>query len=496
MFLRTKPEDSILYWLLLPTVHCQLQTIMLWDNLAIVDVETTGGQPPRDRIIEIGIALVDHGRLTHTYSHLINPQTWISPFITQLTGITPETLENQPTFKDLASDIFPRLHNRLFVAHNARFDLSFIRSEFNRLNYTFTPRHLDSARLSRSLFPQFKSHSLDSLIHHFRLTVSNRHRALGDSLAIWDFFQKLGYVNTETLHQSIKLLTRRPALPKHLSVEVINSLPTSPGVYIFKNRDGFPLYIGKSINLKDRILSHFYADLDSSRERAIKDELTTIDLIPAAGDLEAQLIESQLVKDLQPIYNQKLRLTHEFIGLSLAEDNRHYLTAQLIHLHQLPPHLHHLYGLYKGKKQALSALQQLATDHSLCSKLLGLESTKRACFGYHLGQCRGACVGKESPARYNLRLLKALGPKKFLDWPFTGPIAIKESNEVNGRTVTHVFNHWHHLGTYSEDDSPQDFSPGVKAVRTPGVKSSLNLDVYKILHRYLQQHPNTPHQLT
>jgi DNA polymerase-3 subunit epsilon len=460
-----------------------------WDNLAIVDVETTGGTPPRDRIIEIGIALVDHGRLTHTYEHLINPQTWISPFITQLTGITPEVLEDQPTFEELAPDIFPRLQNRLFVAHNARFDLAFIRSEFNRLGYTYTPRHLCSARFSRSLFPQFHHHSLDSLINRFHLVVENRHRALSDALVIWDFFQKLSPTHPDALNQSVTQLIRRPALPKNLSAAAIDHLPAAPGVYIFKNKDGFPLYIGKSINLKERVLSHCYADLDSSRERAIKDQLHTIDTIPAAGDLEAQLIESKLIKDLQPIYNQKLRLTRDFVGLTLVEDKQHYLTAQFINLHQLPPNLSHLYGLYKSRKQALSTIQQLTTDHSLCSKFMGLEFTRRACFGYHLGQCRGACIGKESPARYNLRVLEALGPKKFLDWPFPGPIAIQEQNEVNSRAVTHVFDNWHHLGTYT------DFSSEVTLDGSSEVKSALNLDIYKILHRYLQSHPHSTHSL-
>jgi DNA polymerase-3 subunit epsilon len=456
---------------------------MLWHNLAIVDVETTGGRPPHDRVIEIGIALIDHGRLTHTYSQLVNPHIWISPFITQLTGITPEELQDQPTFEQLAPDIFPRLQDRLFVAHNARFDLSFIRSEFNRLGYTFTPRHLCSARLSRSLFPQFPSHSLDNLINRFNLTVTHRHRALGDSLAVWDFFQKLSGVNPDLVSQTIKHLTRRPALPKNLTATAIGHLPAGPGVYIFKNRDGFPLYIGKSINIKDRVLSHFYADLNSSRERAIKDQLHTIETLPAAGDLEAQLIESRLIKDLQPIYNQKLRLTREFVGLTLAENADRYLTAQIMQLHQIPADFSKLYGLYKSRQQALSAIQQLTVDHSLCHKLMGLESTNRACFGFHLGECQGACIGKEAPARYNLRVLQALGPKKFLDWPFPGPIAIRESNAVNSRTVTHVFNNWHHLGTYTNQEDILDCSRSAN-------NYSLNLDIYNILRRYLTQHPN------
>lgn len=475
------------YWL-----YC-----MLWHNLAIVDVETTGGSPPHDRIIEIGIALIDYGRLTHTYSHLINPQTWISPFITQLTGITPEDLDNQPTFHELASDIFPRLNNRLFVAHNARFDLSFIRSEFTRLNYTFTPKHLCSARLSRHLFPRYRSHSLDSLISRYGLIVTQRHRALGDSLAVWDFFQQLTQtLSSSAIESAISQLSKRPSLPTHLQSQIIDNLSPSPGVYIFYDREHCPLYVGKSINVKDRVLSHFYSDLDSARERSIKEQLTQIEVIPAAGDLDAQLLESKLVKELQPVYNRQLRLTRELVGLRLVENNDHYLTAQLDRLEQIPADFSQLYGLYKSRKQAQTALEQLTTEKKLCFKFMGLEATKRACFGYHLNSCRGACVGKEPPARYNLRLLEALGPRKLLEWPFTGAIAIKETSEVNGRAVTHIFNHWHHLGTF-ENSSPDSFTPEVGAAFTSGVDmSGLNLDTYKILRRYLQHHPHRVHPLS
>ncbi|OGV96649.1 hypothetical protein A2W24_01655 [Microgenomates group bacterium RBG_16_45_19] len=120
---------------------------------------------------------------------------------------------------------------------------------------------------------------------------------------------------------------------------------------------------------------------------------------------------------------------------------------------------------------------------------MGLEKTKRGCFGYHLGQCRGACVGREPAAKYNLRVLKALKQKKMLDWPFAGVIAIREENEVNDRAVTHIFDNWQHLGTIS--DEAEINTPGVWAQFTPGVnKSRLDLDTYKILKRYLQANVN------
>src|SRR4030067_2368113 len=111
---------------------------MIWDHWAIVDVETTGGRPPFNRVIEIGVVAVDYGRVSGTYSQLINPECWLPPEITSLTGITPDQLENQPTFPQLVHRLFPFLDGRVMVAHNVRFDLSFLKAEFDRWGGAYT----------------------------------------------------------------------------------------------------------------------------------------------------------------------------------------------------------------------------------------------------------------------------------------------------------------------------------------------------------------------
>jgi DNA polymerase-3 subunit epsilon len=464
---------------------------MTWDNLAIVDVETTGGSPQYNRIIEIGIVLVDHNQITKTYSQLINPQTHLPPEITRLTGINPEDLETQPTFTDLTQHIFDLLNRRTFVAHNARFDYAFIKHAFRREGIDFTTKHLCSARLSRQLFPQHRRHSLDTLIDRHHLTCDARHRALGDAQVIFDFFKKLNQLVPETkITHTIQSITKTMALPPKIDHQLIKDLPEYPGVYIFYNADHAPLYIGKSVNLKDRILSHFYSDLENSREMAIKNELTDIEVIPTVGELEALLKEADLVKLMKPIYNRKLRQSSQLIGLKLTSNSHQYLEVSLHPLQTDSLDPSELYGIFRNKKKAQQTIRQLVKDNHLCWRLTGLESKSNgACFGHHLGQCRGACTSQESPAAYNLRTIEAFQTHKIQSWPFSGPIIIKESDHVRQLHATHIFNNWCHLATLT-DDSLTPFE-----VIHSSKHYAFNLDNYKILHRFIRLHPNTIHVL-
>jgi DNA polymerase III subunit epsilon len=453
---------------------------MEWDKLAIVDVETTGLNPRHDRVIEIGIALIDHNKLTATYSQLINPQTYLPPEITRLTGITNGSLESQPSFVDLADTIFAHLQDRLFVAHNVRFDYSFLKHEFRRLNTTLSLRHFCSARLSRRLFPHYRHHSLDSLIERFHLTVPDRHRALGDALAIWDFFVELPHqIDTVVIETTINRFVKIPALPPNLNPKLLDSLPNTPGVYIFYDAEHHPLYVGKSIHLKDRILDHFSSDLDHVAELNLKNQLADLEVFPAAGELEALLMEADLVKKLQPLFNHQLRRHTEHIGIHLTPNQSGYLIVYLkpIDPHQVDPA--NLYGVFKSTRQAKTTLKTLVKDHGLCYRLTGLETGPGACFNYHLGFCRGACMGKEKPVAYNLRVIEAFAPHKLPAWPFPGPITITEHNEINGRTAIHHFDQWCYLGTSHTHSH-----------------ASFNLDHYHILRRYLASHPHAPHLIS
>ena len=159
-------------------------------NFTIVDVETTGGSPFFSRVIEIGILRVDRGEITQKYKSLVNPQTEIPEFITDMTGISDRMVKSAPAFEEIAEEIFPLFEDSIFVAHNANFDYKFLSAEFGRSNLMFTMDTLCTVRLSRVLYPQHKRHNLSALIERFDFKCKNRHRAYDDAKVLWDFLKK------------------------------------------------------------------------------------------------------------------------------------------------------------------------------------------------------------------------------------------------------------------------------------------------------------------
>ncbi len=212
-------------------------------NLCIVDLETTGGNCVSNRIIEIAILVIEQGKLVSTYSSLVNPEAPIPHFIQNLTSIQPSDLEDAPVFAEIKDEVYQLLKDRLFIAHNVRFDYGFIKNEFKRHQISFSEKSLCTVRLSRKLFPQEKRHNLDSLIERFDLKCADRHRALGDALAVWEFLQLLpNHVTEESIEKAWKIIGKTPTHPPNLLSSTIESLPHQPGVYIFKDANQAPLY--------------------------------------------------------------------------------------------------------------------------------------------------------------------------------------------------------------------------------------------------------------
>lgn len=162
---------------------------MLPRSLAFVDTETTGGSPVNNRVIEIGIVLYDDGQITRRHSTLIDPECRIPRFIEGITGITNADVAGAPVFRQLGTELRHMLSDRIIVAHNAHFDVGFLREEFNRIGLSWQPRPLCTVRLSRRLYPNEPSHKLDDLIRRHKLTCTDRHRALSDAEVLAQFWQ-------------------------------------------------------------------------------------------------------------------------------------------------------------------------------------------------------------------------------------------------------------------------------------------------------------------
>ncbi|MCF8176933.1 MAG: ethanolamine utilization protein [Sulfuritalea sp.] len=421
---------------------------MSFPALAFVDLETTGATATTDRITEIGIVEVDESGVRE-WSCLVNPGTPISGFIERLTGISNAMVAQAPDFADVAVDVKARLEGRLFIAHNARFDYGFLKNEFKRIGQDFRATVLCTVKLSRKLFPQHAKHNLDSLIERHGLEVSSRHRALGDARLIHQFWNRVqADIAPELLAETLRTLTARPSLPAGIEPSMIDDLPDGPGVYLFYGENQLPLYVGKSKELKKRVLSHFAADHTAAREMDLARQVKRIEYIETGGEIGALLKEASLIKQLLPIHNRSLRRNGELCFWQLIEKHPGEWRPELMPsgAYEFRPQAH-WYGPFKSAREAKRVLTELAKSHQLCHGLLGLESVKpgKPCFAYQLQQCKGACVGKEPVLSHSARLMAALSRHKIEPWPFSGPAWIKEGGEV------HLIHHWRHLGTVCDE---------------------------------------------
>ena len=162
---------------------------MLNEHLIFLDLETTGASVVRDRITEVGLVEVKHGRVICEWSTLVNPGMSIPPMIQSLTGISDEMVARAPSFADINHELLRRIDGKLLVAHNARFDYGFLRNEFQRIGIPYFSRVLCTVKLSRRLFPHHQRHNLDILMARHGITCDARHRALGDARVLWQLTQ-------------------------------------------------------------------------------------------------------------------------------------------------------------------------------------------------------------------------------------------------------------------------------------------------------------------
>ncbi|MBW2451088.1 MAG: GIY-YIG nuclease family protein [Deltaproteobacteria bacterium] len=447
--------------------------------IVFLDLETSGISPQKERIIEIGLCEHNNGRLDE-WSALINPGKSIDPFIERLTGITNSMLAEAPTFQSIAQTLHERLSNKVIVAHNARFDCGFLSSEFYRLGMAFSVVSVCTVKLSRALTPHFRRHNLDALIERHGLSSENRHRALGDAKIVAEFFSKvIQEFPTSQLEAALQKQLSRPQLPPNLKKEQLDNLPHSPGVYLLYGERDVLLYVGKSINLRSRILSHFNGVRPNTKSRKLIQQVHHIKTIETAGELGALLMESRLIKEQSPIFNRRLRRHRALYSIVVKRNTDGNLSPQIVAMKRWPDAVQGQYfGTFRTKRHAEIYLRGIIEEQKLCNRLLGREGGSGACFNYQIKKCRGACVGKETTRQHDARLLNSLVCLKIRSWPFEKPIGIREHCPLQNRTDIHVFDQWCHLGTASDDT---EFHKLLMQRDT----LLFDLDSYKILTRFL-----------
>lgn len=441
----------------------------------IVDIETTGGSVTYDRITEIGIVEITENGVTE-WSTLINPRIKIPETIQRLTGITNEMVMAAPYFEQVAKEIVLRLQGKLFIAHNVRFDYGFIRNEFARLAYSFKAKLMCTVKLSRFLYADCDGHSLEKIIARHQIYVTHRHRALDDAKAAYKFIKIAEDEHgEEKIKAAIKHQYRKESLPAGLTPGLIDGLPNLPGVYYFWGENRELLYIGKSINIRKRVMSHFTADHKSSKEMKICQQTRNITFDKTPGELSALILESRKVKELQPLYNRRLRRISNFYSIHLEEKEDGLLAPEIFQVSEMPTARKKLYGLFPSTKKAKDSIQLISDEHKLCYQVCGLEKpNNRACSSHQLKKCSGYCIGKQTALAHNVKILQGFSALALKTWPYKGPVALIEKNPYEEIEHHLIIDNWCVLGNPDSADDYKDIL---------GKSTSLTID--RDIYRYL-----------
>jgi DNA polymerase-3 subunit epsilon len=496
-------------------------------RFAFVDLETTGGNAATDRITEIGIVRMADGEVVDEWSSLVNPGIPIPPEIQALTGITNAMVREAPPFAALVETVAARLDDWTFVAHSARFDYGFLKSEFRRVGRRFLADVLCTVRLSRRLDPGHARHGLDAVVARHGLPAIDRHRALGDARLIAQFYALMRRTRpADELEGAITHLLRRPALPPHVPEERLLQVPDEPGVYVFRGINGIPIYVGKARNLRERVFAHFYADSRDANDARLTAEIRDVEVEETAGEFSALVREIELIRACAPLYNVALRRREGacfievddvieagtggarghaeafgrvseidrvgevgrgsevgYVGKAIDIDRANaedrpvrgdglrlgWRIRPLVTLD--PRHPERLHGPFGSRQGARAALAALGREHRLCDRALGLWTEDRACFSRQIGRCLGLCCGEESAADHQRRLRTALAPLAFPRWPFDGRAELIEFDPDRGRRQRLLFDHWCIVDPTTDEAAPFD------------------IEIYKLLRRTLARRP-------
>ena len=370
----------------------------------VVDLETSGGNPLRDRIIEIAAYLFDGETVVDELVTLIDPETTIPAYITTLTGITNAMVAGAPKFYEIAKRLVKLTDGCVFVAHNAPFDYGFIRNEYQRLGYVYNRPTICTVRWTRKLIPGLPSYSLGNLCQSLNIQLEDRHRAAGDALATVKLLRLLLEKNQgeEVIPVNGSVVSREKLHP-NITSTVLGALPDETGVYFLWNEKGEVIYIGKSLNIRSRIAQHI-TGAKSRRETEMVSATADITWEITGSEMVALLLESYHIKQQIPVYNRAQRRKGTSSGLFAAKDANGYINLKVSTKAEEGTLITSFSSISAGQKN----LNRLVDEFELCQKLCGLYTSSGPCFHNQIGICKGACKGEEHPDDYNKRVKEAL----------------------------------------------------------------------------------------
>lgn len=371
---------------------------------SVIDVETTGGGLNGNRITEICIVLLKGSTIIKKYTTLINPEKHIPVQITALTGIDNEMVAEAPKFHEVSKEIEEITRGAVFVAHNVSFDYNVLRNEFKELGFDFNRKKLCTVRLSRKLIPGLFSYSLGRLCDSINIPIINRHRAEGDTDATVILFQRLLSLDAggEMMRSFLHAHSRQATLPPHLSAEQIYELPETPGIYLFKDKSHKVIYAGKAINIKKRVISHFYDK--QTKEYQLGQETYYIDHETTGNELIALLLEAEKIRKHYPKYNRAQKRPGTIYQIVSYINQRGIIQLAVGTTKAVRDSV----GTFYSRPLATEKLEQLCEEFKLCPRFCTLQSKVEICSHYRIKNCEGICDGSESVENYNKKVKEAI----------------------------------------------------------------------------------------
>ncbi len=451
---------------------------------AIIDIETCGGkfEFKQSRITEICIVLHDGLTITETYSTLINPECYIAPFYTKLTGITNEMVADAPKFHEVAKKIIELTEGRIFIAHNVQFDYGFIKQEFASLGYTYKRETLCTVRLSRKLLPGKFSYSLGKLCDSLGIGNEARHRAEGDAVATARLFDLL--LQVKSLHPHYKnkgvdeLMTRRIDKIKQY---VLNKLPEACGVYYFLDKNENIIYIGKSTNMYARAMSHFNSK--EHKGKKMLNDLYNVDFVCTGSELIALLLESEEIKKHKPVYN-KVKKSHAFTHcIDWFRDEQGIINFKILTVKESTSPLLSFTSYLSARER----IESWIDAYTMCLRYCGLTDEEAVCFHHQIKKCNGICSGQEAIEIYNKRVTSIVENYSYRHTDF---VLIDKGKTQEEKSVILIENGCYagygYLGAYDQISSAEEFKSFVKkATYYPDtdelVKNWMKRNTYKLL---------------
>jgi len=446
----------------------------------IIDIETTGNGIKGNRITEISIFKFNGYKVVDEFTSLVNPECEIPFFITRLTGIDNEMVYNAPKLIDIVPQILEITKDTIFVAHSVNFDYNVIKNEFKNLGIPFVRKKLCTVRLSRKLIPGYHSYSLGKLCTALSIPLTDRHRARGDAHATVLLFKKLLRIEgaEAVFKQFLNARSQEATLPPGLPKETFEKLPSVPGIYYFKNDSGKIIYIGKAINIRKRVLSHFYDK--ANKEVRLCQKTADIDFTLSGNELIALLMESAAIKHHYPEYNRAQKRTVQQYAIFNYEDRNGVMHLAYNKIKMVPRPLYICYS----PTECRSFLEQLCKAHQLCPKFCHLQETKGACNHYSITQCVGVCRGEEEAVMYNQRVEKAIRAMT----KNKGDLWIKEKGrDITEQAFVQIKDGVYFGYGYVQNDQAVVNQEDLEPFITP---QKNNLDTERILNAYIRKNKN------